>query len=60
MSVYSLWSVDGQPVDQPAAYNQVMGREVQQVCEDVAKVVRLWDWDVRICIAGQMNKNEQA
>lgn len=39
--VYSLWSVDRQPVDQPPAHDQVVGREVQQICEDVAQVVRL-------------------
>lgn len=59
MSVYSLWSIDGQPVDQPSTYEQVMGREVQQVCENVAQVVWLWDWDMRLCVAGQKNKNEE-
>lgn len=41
MCVYSLWPVDRQPVDQPPTQNQVVSREVQQICEDVTQVVGL-------------------
>lgn len=39
--VHSLQSVDWQPVDEPPANDQVVGREVQQVRKNVAEVVHL-------------------
>lgn len=35
-----LWSVDWKPVDETPAQNQMTGRKIQEVREDVTQVIR--------------------